>query len=162
MIHVCKNPIHTHTHTRILTPEDGQSTCLKRRVYSPAPALQLYSPTQLSNSIQSSTQTSHPAYNFLVYSPFQDYTHFRKILFLPTSTFSPFHLTSIFFLLSLVLRGLYTWCTVNLFRDYHVDSLRERNSPSIVITRKLWNFWHEAFNQNFHSDDVIKMKNGYY
>ena len=23
-------------------------------------------------------------------------------------------------------------------------------------------FWHEAFNRDFHYDDVIKMKNGYY
>ena len=103
-----------------------KKTCPKRRVYSPAPALQLYSPTQLSNSIQSSTQTSHPAYNFLVYSPFQDYTHFRKILFLPTSTFSPFHLTSIFYLLSSVPRGLYTWCTVNLFREKEVCRNKRR------------------------------------
>ena len=50
----------------------------------------------------------------LVYSPFQDYTHSKDTL-LPTSTFSPFHLTSIFYLLSSVPRGLYTWCTVNLF-----------------------------------------------
>ena len=23
-------------------------------------------------------------------------------------------------------------------------------------------FWHEAFNRDFHYDDVIKMKNGYH
>ena len=38
----------------------------------------------------------------------------------------PFLSYSLFYLLSLVLRGLYTWCTVNLFRDcsYHHANLQ--------------------------------------
>ena len=36
-----------------------------------------------------------------------------------------------------------------LLKQYHVNSLRERNSPSIVMTCNLRNFWYVPFIRNF-------------
>ena len=55
---------------------------------------------------------------------------------------SPFHLTSIFYLLSLVLRGLYTWCTVNLFRYY---SYHHANLQTSSKCHLIWNMVEKLF-----------------